>query len=74
MDEKLVEVFQYWAKKRRAYGGPMLRCFHPFMMKLWRRMEDPVREVSAGKVFEWGRDPRVSKFVACCCCYCCYIP
>lgn len=44
-DETLLAVYRYWAKKRHAYGGPMLRCFHPFMMKLWRRMEDPVREV-----------------------------
>lgn len=45
-DDQLLDVFRYWAKKREAYGGPMLRCFHPFIMKLWRRMEDPVREVS----------------------------
>ena len=70
-DEKLLAVFQYWAKKRRAYGGPMLRCFHPFMMKLWRRMEDPVREVCLRKSFVWGRDPRVSKFFVCFWCWCC---
>lgn len=44
-DEKLLAVFRYWTEKRNKYGGPMLRCFHEFMMKLWRRMEDPVREV-----------------------------
>lgn len=45
-DDQLLAVFRYWSKKRESFGGPMLRCFHPFMMKLWRRMEDPVREVS----------------------------
>lgn len=49
-DEKLLAVFEYWSKKREAYGGPMLRCFHAFMMKLWRRMEDPVREVRVSVV------------------------
>lgn len=44
-DAHLREVFQYWAKKREGYGGPMLRCFHPFMMRLWKRMADPAREV-----------------------------
>lgn len=45
-DEQLLAVFRYWAQKREGYGGPMLRCFHPFIMRLWRRMEDPAREVS----------------------------
>lgn len=48
-DKKLAAVYKYWAKKREAYGGPMLRCFHPFMMRLWRRMDDPVREVRGGE-------------------------
>lgn len=58
-DDQLLDVFRYWAKKREAYGGPMLRCFHPFIMKLWRRMEDPVREVSYSLILQrWSRyDP-----------------
>ncbi|CAM9188830.1 unnamed protein product [Ectocarpus fasciculatus] len=56
-DDQLLDVFRYWAKKREAYGGPMLRCFHPFIMKLWRRMEDPVREAEDQ---EEGKDPHAS--------------
>ncbi|CAN0187013.1 unnamed protein product, partial [Ectocarpus sp. 8 AP-2014] len=56
-DNQLLDVFRYWAKKREAYGGPMLRCFHPFIMKLWRRMEDPVREAEDQ---EEGKDPHAS--------------
>lgn len=55
-DEQLLEVFRYWSKKREGYGGPMLRCFHPFMMRLWRRMEDPVREVTSF-FFIWFSTP-----------------
>ena len=44
-DSKLLAVFGYWTRKREAYGGPILRCFHAFMMNLWKRMDDPQREV-----------------------------
>lgn len=44
-DEMLLEIYRYWAKKRQAYGGPMLRCFHRFMMRKWKRMEDREMEV-----------------------------
>lgn len=65
-DEKLLAVYQYWAQKRRAYGGPMLRCFHPFMMKLWRRMEDPVREVCEEEFRVGSRPPPCVEAFECC--------
>lgn len=44
-DEMLLSIFGYWAAKRQAYGGPMLRCLHSFIMELWERMADPDPEV-----------------------------
>lgn len=44
-DIVLGRVFQYWKRRRQSFGGPMLRCFHAFMMRKWKRMEDPLREV-----------------------------
>ena len=65
-DDQLLAVFEYWAEKREGYGGPMLRCFHPFIMKLWRRMEDPVREV--GCFFFWGDAVVGGLYSTCCLC------
>lgn len=45
-DSILVKLYSYWAAKRVAYNGPMLRCLHVHVgAKLWQRVEDPEREM-----------------------------
>lgn len=66
-DDMLVKVYTYWAAKRLAYNGPMLRCLHVQVgATLWQRAEDPEREVRAGG--EWSGRLSISAgvfFVAC---------
>ncbi|CAN0210766.1 unnamed protein product, partial [Discosporangium mesarthrocarpum] len=38
LDVFLSECYAHWVKKR-AQGGPLLRCFHEYPLMKWGRME-----------------------------------